>query len=76
MRELYAVLAGLAGLGLAQHASAQDLAIVAPGVTIGASKFLLGYGAVAPPPAFKRFCIEAPEECAPRAARPASLDRS
>jgi predicted transglutaminase-like cysteine proteinase len=69
------VLTGFVTIGTAARVSAQEVGSAAIDAPIQASRFLVDFDAVAPPPAFIRFCIEMPEECI---ARPPSkrLDQS
>ena len=50
----------------AAGASAQEIAIIAPETATHSPKSIVDYGPVEPPPAFKIFCREMPEECIPR----------
>ena len=48
------------------NARAADLAVAGDGEPAYDSRFMVDFGQVDPPPAFKRFCVESPEECATR----------
>jgi predicted transglutaminase-like cysteine proteinase len=48
-------------------AYAEDIAAVGPSAPTYGSRFMVDFGEVDPPPAFKRFCNESPGECVARA---------
>ena len=54
----------MAGVGV--PARAAELAVVGHPEPAHDSRFMVDFGQVDPPPAFKRFCDESPEECAAR----------
>jgi predicted transglutaminase-like cysteine proteinase len=54
----------MAGVGV--PACAAELAVVDHGEPAYDGRFLVDFGQVDPPSAFKRFCAESPEECAAR----------
>ena len=58
------VVAGYMAIGSA-GAGAQEIAIIAPETATHYAKSIVDYGPVEPPPAFKVFCREMPEECVP-----------
>lgn len=65
------LLVGLVTLCGVAGARAQESGIGSSNASVADSRFLPDFGPVAPPPAFKRFCIEMPEECV---ARPSSKE--
>ena len=66
MRLVCTALVGSVIASLAGKASAQELAILSPEMPAHESKFMMEFGRVESPPAFKRFCREMPQECIPR----------
>jgi predicted transglutaminase-like cysteine proteinase len=65
------LLVGLVTLGDVDGLRAQDSGIGGGDGSRAESRFLPDFSPVAPPPAFKRFCVEMPEECV---ARPSSKE--
>ncbi len=65
------LLVGLVTLGDVASARAQDSEVGPGNASRGSNNFLPDFGPVAPPPAFKRFCVEMPGECV---ARPSSKE--
>jgi predicted transglutaminase-like cysteine proteinase len=62
------VLAGYMTISAVAGAGAQEIAIVAPEAPTHHARSLVDYGSVEPPPAFKVFCKEMPDECVPHLA--------
>jgi predicted transglutaminase-like cysteine proteinase len=69
------VLAAYITIGAVAGARAQEIAIVAPEPPIPHSRSMVVYGPVEPPPAFKVFCKEMPDECVSRLS-PRKFDES
>ncbi|MFT3731519.1 MAG: transglutaminase-like cysteine peptidase [Hyphomicrobium sp.] len=61
MRILYSAFAGCVAMFVAAVAHADESGAIARPVM--QNLFLPEYGKVEPPPAFKRFCVETPDEC-------------